>query len=318
MRSKEPTMRYGLCCISLDLNQSDIKFQTMTYKRFSSLPRAEALATLGDRILNNLFTTYHIIEYCAAHNYSYRLSSDLFPLITYDKANVSLEDLPNYLEIIEEFTELSKLIQSSKVRISCHPSEFNVLASTNLIAVDKTITELNFFSWFMDQIGCEASYNCPMNIHVHNTNGTHQEIISRFMTRYDRLSDSCKQRLVIENDDKLNCWSVSQLIKYLHTPHNIPITFDYLHHSCHPDNLSEQDALESCYLSWGSYRPLFHYSESSPGNNPRKHADYAVNPINTYGLNFDLDFELKMKDHAIQKHSELFPPCIKVVEKLYN
>jgi hypothetical protein len=37
----------------------------MTYKRFASLPREEALAILGDRILNNMTTTNEIIKYCA-------------------------------------------------------------------------------------------------------------------------------------------------------------------------------------------------------------------------------------------------------------
>ena len=52
-------MQFGLCCISLDLRELDtpLKFQTMTYKRFDSLPREEALSILGDRILNNLTVT---------------------------------------------------------------------------------------------------------------------------------------------------------------------------------------------------------------------------------------------------------------------
>ncbi|NBP15493.1 hypothetical protein EBU95_14005, partial [bacterium] len=62
----------------------------MTYKRFSQLPREEALRELSSRILNNMDVTYHAIKYCADNRHAYRLSSDLFPLITYDKANVSL------------------------------------------------------------------------------------------------------------------------------------------------------------------------------------------------------------------------------------
>ena len=83
-------MRYGLCCISLKLKEQGIGHQTMTFKRFNSLPREEAITILGDRILNNLITTRKTIEFCGQNNYVYRVSSDIFPLITYDEANVSL------------------------------------------------------------------------------------------------------------------------------------------------------------------------------------------------------------------------------------
>jgi UV DNA damage endonuclease len=277
----------------------------MTYKRFSSLPREEALSVLGNRILNNLVVTNKTIEFCSDNNYTYRTSSDIFPLITYDLANVTLEQLPNYESIEKEFDSISQTISSTGVRVSCHPSEYNSLASLSEKVVEKTITELNFYSNFFDRIGLEANYNNPMNLHVHNKSGTYQEIIDRFMKTFDRLNDNCKSRLVIENDDKINCWSVKELIEHFNPATNIPITFDYLHHKCNPNDMTEQEALESCYLTWNQYRPLFHYSESREGNNPRAHADYAENPFNNYNLEFDYDMELKMKDLAIEKHRTL-------------
>jgi UV DNA damage endonuclease len=296
-------MAYGLCCISLDLQELDepVKFQTMTYKRFSSLPRDEALSILGDRILNNMYATNDIIKHCIANDYCYRISSDLFPLITYDAANIELTDLPNYDDIEDSFDILEDTITSSNIRISVHPSEYNVLASTNSAAVEKTITELNFYSSFMDRIGCPADYRSPMNLHVHNKSGDYDSIITRFLSNYSRLDDNCRSRLVIENDDKVNCWSVKELTEIFHPITNIPITFDYLHHACHPDGLTEEQAIRACHATWGDYKPLFHYSESRDGNNPRAHADYAYNTFNTYDLDFDLDFELKMKDKAISK-----------------
>jgi len=297
---------YGLCCISLNLQETDnpVKFQRMTYKRFNSLPRDEALNILGERILNNMITTNEIIKYCEQQGWCYRLSSDLFPLITYDEAQIELEDLPNYDDIQDSFDNISNTIINSNVRISCHPSEFNVLASMNEKAVDKTITELNFYSSFMDRIGCPADYRSPINLHVHNKNGTNDEVISRFMRNFSRLDDNCRSRLVIENDDKLNCWSVKDLVFSFHASTSIPITFDYLHHKCHPDGLTEEEAINASCETWGAFKPLFHYSESRAGNNPRAHADYAQEMFDTYGLNFDLDMELKMKDKAILKYTE--------------
>ena len=170
--------------------------------------------------------------------------------------------MPNYEDIEQEFDNIEQTIADLGVRVTCHPSEFNVLASTNDKAVDKTITELNFYSSFLDRIGCPANYDSPMNLHIHNKNGTHEEIINRFITNFNRLDDNCKNRLVIENDDKLNCWSVRELLDHFHSRTNIPITFDYLHHACHPNNMTEEDAIRACYDTWHGHKPLFHYSES--------------------------------------------------------
>jgi UV DNA damage endonuclease len=276
----------------------------MTFKRFNSLPREEALTTLGDRVLNNLITTRKTIEFCGQNNYVYRVSSDIFPLITYDEANVCLEDLPNHDEIQDEFDNIAQTITGSNVRVSCHPSEFNSLSSLTDKVVEKTITELNFYSSFFDRIGLPANTLSPMNLHVHNNNGTREEISRRFYENFKRLDENCQARLTIENDDKLNCWSVRELVDIFQPITRIPICFDYLHHKCHPNNLSEVEAINMCYDTWQT-RPLFHYSESRAGNNPRAHADYAENPFDTYGLEFDIDMELKGKDYALEKYEQI-------------
>ncbi len=297
-------IRFGLCCISLKLKEQGLSHQTMTYKRFSSLPREEALKILGERIQNNLMVTNETIKFCAENNYVYRVSSDIFPLITYDEANVSLEDLPNHNEIQDEFDNIQSTISNSTVRVTCHPSEFNSLSSLTPKVIEKTIVELNFYSSFFDRIGLPADTNAAMNLHVHNNNGTREEISHRFYENFKRLDENCQKRMTIENDDKLNCWSVRELVDIFHPITRIPICFDYLHHKCHPNNTTEVEAINMCYDTWQT-RPLFHYSESRPGNNPRAHADYAEIPFETYGLDFDLDIELKAKDLAIEKYEQI-------------
>jgi len=289
-------MKKGICCIVLALEPK--KFQTMTYKRFSELPRKTALDTLGSRILNNMDVTYDAIKYCADHGHNYRLSSSLFPLITYDEAKVKLYDLPQYNSILQSFNRIKSLVVSSDVRVSCHPSEFNVLASENQKAVDKTIEELDFYGWFMTQIGCPLDYRSPINIHVNNAGGEWKDIAARFADNVCRLSLNVASRLVVENDDKEKCWSVKKLIENLNS-YGFPITFDYLHHKCHSDSLSERDAFKIAVDTWGKFKPLFHYSESAPNqNNPRKHADYVSIMPDTYGMDIDLDFEFKMKEQS--------------------
>jgi len=297
-------MKIGLCCISLKLKEQGFGHQTMTFKRFNSLPREEALEILGSRIQNNLMVTDKTIQLCAENNYVYRVSSDIFPLITYDEANVNLEDLPNYDAIQDEFDNIAQSISSTNVRVSAHPSEFNSLSSLNEKVVEKTITELNFYSSFFDRIGLPADRRSPMNFHVHNNNGTREEIAHRFYENFKKLDENCQARVTIENDDKLNCWSVKELVDIFHPITRIPICFDYLHHKCHPNGLTEREAINMCWDTWQT-TPLFHYSESRPGNNPRAHCDIPTQPFDTYGLEFDVDFEVKGKDLAIAEYNEI-------------
>lgn len=299
--------RLGLCCISLDLQDKGYKFQTITFKRFSSLPRDEALEILGERILNNLVVTNEIIKYCAENDWCYRMSSDIFPLITYAPAQVDLIDLPNIDSIYDQFEIISKTRETTGVRLSTHPGPFCVLASPKPEVATKTIDELNFYSSFMDIIGCPADHSSPINLHINCSpkHGSYNEIIESFMSSFNRLDPNCRNRLTVECDDKSGGWSVQELIEHFNPATNIPITFDYLHHKCNP-SYDEQTAVELCHATWDT-KPLFHYSESRPGNNPRAHCDVPTEPFNTYGLDFDVDMEVKMKDRAIALYQELYP-----------
>ena len=293
----------GVCCIVLALEENDppVKFKTITYKSFSALPREAALEKLGGVIENNLKVTWEAVEYCGQAGHNYRLSSDVFPLITYKAAAVNIEDLPNAARICELLETIKNTRKRYAVRISCHPDQFNVLASDNTEAVARSITELNFQAWFMTQIGCPLNYDAPLNIHINRSHKGELESVARlFNDSFKLLSDDARLRLVLENDDKQTGWSVMDLYR-MHHILNTPITFDYLHHKCHPGNMPEDSALVLASLTWGTYVPLFHYSESIPGhNNPRKHADYASKLPETYNKTFDLDFEFKMKEKSFE------------------
>ena len=295
-------MRFGVCCIVLGLEELDPprKFKTITYSNFSKMPRPDALEVLGSRILNNVDATFEAIKFCSERGYCYRLSSDLFPLVTYEKAGVGLEDLPQYGLICQTFGRIRSYMSDNKVRISTHPDQFNVLATENDEILRKTVAELNFQSWIMDQMGCPADYNSPINIHINNNKGEPEIIIDRLLRGMDMLDPNCRARIVLENDDKPAGWSVRKLIVHYHSRTGGPITFDYLHHKCHPDGFSEETALRLCHKTWGEFRPLFHLSESRDETNVRSHSDYPTVAPNPYGLDFDLDFEFKMKDKAIE------------------
>ena len=296
---------YSLCCISNSLANDGHKFQTMTWHRFSQLDRDEAVATVSARTLNNIRVTYKILTQCAANGWAYRVSSNLFPLLTYNVANLKLADYPDYIDIMAALADCASVVRDKGVRISCHPDQFNVLASMGKPQVDKSIKELNHHGWLMDQLGGWRDYRTPINIHVNNTKGEPSEIAARFMSNLAKCDESVRSRLVVENEDK-GIWTPKLLSEHF----DLPITYDNLHHKCLPDGLSHAKAFSLCYKSWmrgGYFKPLFHYSESHPDKtNPRSHADMpSERPYETFSMPVDYDIELKSKDAAIEAFASL-------------
>jgi UV DNA damage endonuclease len=301
--------RFGLCCISLKLKEQGFSFQTMTYKRFSSLPRKEALEILGDRIHNNMIATNEIIKYCAENNWCYRLSSDLMPLISYDQANVDLTDLPNHDDIQDVFDTIAETIKNTGVRISAHPDQFNVLATTNEKVVEKTITELNLMSSLMDRFGLSTDHNTPINIHIQNSkDGTREEISERFLKNFHRLDENCQRRLVVENDDRQAAWSVAKLLDIFYPITKIPITYDSHHFRLNnPENLTTDDAAQGCVDTWQTFKPLFHFSNGRDHALDKAHSDYVYDVHEElFNREVDVDYEYKLKDLTIQKFIESY------------
>lgn len=295
---------YSLCCISEIQKAEGIKFQTMTWKRFNQLKdqhgAQHALNLLGDRWLNNLMVTRSYIEHCYRNGWGYRISSALFPILTHPEFEYGIEDVAQHEEIMINFSEIAEYNKEWGVRLSCHPDQFNVLASDNEKAVAKTIKELNHQGWVMDMMGCERSYQNPMNIHINNTKGEFADIACRFMTRLRKCDDSVQSRLVVENEDR-GCWTAAKLVEYL----DIPVTYDILHDKCNPSEAPEGISMTAlCASTWGSVKPLFHYCESIPeGSNPRKHADMPTDCPTTD--RYDWDVELRQKDFAIRECERL-------------
>ncbi len=307
---------YNLCCISEELKDQDYRFQTMTWKRFNQLcdehGDQHALNELGERWLNNVRVTFMCIQHCYENGWGYRVSSNLFPIRTHPDFKYGIKDVPQYDEIMEEFRDIVYYNETWQVRLSTHPDQFNVLASENQNAVDKTINELNFHGWVMDKLGCPRDYRTPMNIHVNCTKGDPADIAARFMSNLNKCDHAVTSRLVLENEDK-GCWTVDNLINHFYKDHLIPTTFDNLHFKCNPSQFDEAQAMALCAATWGMTKPLFHYSESMPDQkNPRKHADMPTDyPASD---SYDWDIELKSKDAAIRSCATMADGVEKFIE----
>ena len=298
----------SLCCIHNGLKDQGVKFNTMTYAQYKKLGKKDAMKVLADRSLNNIKTIHVIIKECAKNKWNYRIGSNVFPLMTHPEVMYKLDDFYN-AEIYNEFKLCADTIKQNKVRCSMHPDQFVVPASPKDNVRKNSIRELEQHGYIMDLLDLPKTPEAPINIHMNCYNDANfSEAADRFITSYNLLSNSVRNRLVLENEDKLKSWTVVNLYNNIYERINMPITFDNLHNKCNPSTLlDEEEAFEMAVSTWpDNIVPLFHFSESLAGKNPRAHADFPTfvpMVYSTYKKDLHLDFEFKHKESAINKIS---------------
>jgi len=298
----------GYCCIPLGCNQNKrpkdhIKVNRGMVKRTFD---AKGLSYVSELIIENLKDTLRVLDYNLQKEiYIYRLSSDSFPWMS----EYEFSDLPKFNVINTYLKLIGKKVKENGMRVSYHPGPFNVLASENEAVVEKTIKELNKHAELMDLMELDQTTFYPINIHINTTKPTREEAAKRFVERFDLLSDSCKKRLTIENDDSPNQYSVKILYDLVHKEIGIPIVFDQHHFNYGPQDQTMEEALKLALSTW-STRPMTHMSspktlEDNSGKQTA-HADYIYEEIKTYGLDFDTEIEAKAKDLAVLKYRKQF------------
>lgn len=300
--------RLGYCCINLSINKNRRKKEFITINRGMTKKtfNKNGLLYVSELVIKNLNDLMIILKWNVKNNiYVYRMSSDMFPCIGF----YELTNLPSFDIISKMLKELGDYIKSNNIRVSFHPSHFNVLASLNDSVVIKTIDELNKHSELMDLMGLDASHYYPINIHINTTQPTREEAANRFCINFDKLSDSTKRRLTLENDDGKNQYSVKMLYDLVHSRINIPIVFDQHHFNCGPQDQTMQEALELALSTW-SVKPLTHMSSPKTIEDEKgrftAHADFIYEAIETFGNDFDTEIEAKAKDLAVIRYINEF------------
>ena len=293
----------GYCCINMTLAKQGVKINRGMIKRtFLS----KGVNYVSELILLNLEDTLKVLEWNVENDILvYRMSSDSFPWMS----EYEFEDLPNFNLIKKLLERIGKFITDNNMRCGYHPGPYSVLASLNPSVVEKTIKELNKHAQIMDFMDLPKTHYYPINIHVNITKPTKEESLERFCLGFERLSESCKKRLTIENDDFGNQYSVKDLYEGLYKKINIPIVFDQFHFLHGPQDQTMEEALKLALTTW-DVKPLTHMSSSKllESNDTKikktAHSDYIYEDIETFGFDFDTELECKQKELAVIKYKE--------------
>lgn len=285
-------MNIGYACINLSLGKKVTTNRTMIKKTFTQ----KGLEYVSDLVLQNVADLERIIDWNEQNGIKfYRMSSDMFPWAT-EYEFTELKDWKKISTILKRCGDKAWLYGQ---RLTFHPGPFNVLVSPKDSVVENTIKDLEVHGRIMDAMGLSQTPYNKINIHCNGVYGDKIAAMDRFTTNFQKLSNSVKNRLTIENDDKASMYSVKDLM-YIHEKIGIPIVFDYHHHKFCTGDLNEQQALELALTTWPvNITPAVHYSESADNKKPQAHSDYIQMIPETYGNEIDIMVEAKMKDKSI-------------------
>lgn len=298
-------MNLGYACINTILGSRGIL--TGRAMRASTL-QEKGLAHASKLALQNAVDLEYILRWNVANNILlFRVGSDVFPWG--NKINVN--DYPDIDAIKSQLKRCGDYAKLHGMRITSHPGPFNLLASGKEHVVENTIRDLEMHALMFDFMGLERTHYNKINIHVGATYGNKSLAAETWCKNFLRLSEGVRSRLTVENDDKASMFSVQDLYDHIHVKTNVPIVFDYHHHSFNTGDLSEERALKLAISTWKTAKPVVHYSESRALHennqkiNPRAHSDYINGPIELYSTDVDVMVEAKAKELAVLKFRKI-------------
>jgi UV DNA damage endonuclease len=234
-----------------------------------------------------------------------RLSSEMFPFASHAEYGYTLAPFAS-----EALAEAGKVVAELNHRVTTHPGQFTQLGSPRQSVIENAIRDLIYHDEMLSLLKLPEQQNrdAVMILHMGGVFEGKAETIERFKENYAKLSDSVKNRLVLENDDV--CYTVHDLLPVCEEL-NIPFVLDYHHHNIlfDSDKIREGtadivDLYPRIFATWErkGITPKMHYSEQTPpaitGKQRRKHnpRPWTLPPCPP---NSDLMIEAKDKEQAV-------------------
>ena len=310
-------MNIGYACINMQLSypqkyggkERGVKPITTGRSMIKRTFDTKGIDYASELTLANAMDLDKIMDWNILNGYNFfRITSGLAPW----KSEYEWDDLKDIERIRMYLHSAGVKAKTHNLRITSHPGPFNVLTSPHPHVVDNCVSDLTDHGEVFDMMGLSRTPYNKINIHIGGAYGDKESAMERFCVNFERLPDSVKSRLTVENDDKASMYSVKDLYEGVYKRIGIPIVFDYHHHKFCTGDLSEQQALEMAISTWpDDITPATHYSESRRDEQKdetirvQAHSDYVYDKIETYGNEIDVMVEAKHKELAVQKYKEL-------------
>lgn len=315
--------KYGLICNSKILQQEDPSnaFVGITRKAYAELSSQQgdqvALNKLQDEIIQNLELTVKIIDFCRDSGIDhYRLNTAVFGILSDPSFDISISDLPRNADIISAIQNIGRAAITKGVSVSIQPDKFCKLIDDEDSVVEKSIKELNFYSWFLDTMGMQENISAPILLHLNSQplkedHDSYCDFADRFLENSKDLDKSTQRRLVLKNADH-GSWNAFNLFKYLHIycfeehDFGFPLAYNNLFDSLNPSRIEnsvieQQVNIGAFHETWHGVVPVFTWTESQSPDKPRVHASELSGPIPDFGYQIKWEVDVTDKDIAILK-----------------
>ncbi|KAK5120234.1 hypothetical protein LTR85_006440 [Meristemomyces frigidus] len=235
----------------------------------------------------------------------FRLSSEMFPFASHPEYGYRLAPFA-----ADALAEAGKVIAKLGHRVTTHPGQFTQLGSPRKSVIDNAIRDLEYHDELLSLLKLPEQQNkdAVMILHMGGIFDGKEDAIQRFRENYVKLSQSVKNRLVLENDDV--CYSVHDLLPVCEEL-NIPMVLDYHHHNIIFDASQIREGTKDIMDLYPRIKATWerkgitqkmHYSEPTPaaitGRQRRKH-NPRVATLPPCAQDMDLMIEAKDKEQAV-------------------
>ncbi|MFP3323217.1 UV DNA damage repair endonuclease UvsE [Planococcus sp. SIMBA_160] len=280
-------MRLGYACMNTELKTV---FRTL---RLATAEK-EGVGKIKELTIKNMETTLEVIRWNIEQGILfYRASSSIVPLSTHPVNDWRWWEDEDFLAIAEE---IRRLVNEHGIRVSVHPGQYTVLNSPKPEVVRKSIEDLEYHDKLIQLLG-----GTDIILHTGGAYGDKENAKQRFAENYLKLSESIRQRLRLENDDKT--FTLRDVLD-VHAMCKVPICFDIHHHNC--NNEGEPVDFSEILATWEGYgRPKVHISTGREGFTDLRHhdliseEDFSELLKLVKGYEVDIMFEAKLKEQAV-------------------
>ncbi|TYQ15175.1 UNVERIFIED_CONTAM: UV-damage endonuclease [Acetivibrio alkalicellulosi] len=297
-------MKIRLGYVAMTLNLEDCSpSKTVTVKALTSLPDDKTRINKLRRITKaNLTNTLRILRYNKAYNISvYRFTSKLVPLATHPI--VSNWDYIG--DFADDFKQIGDYVKENQFRVSAHPDHFTLINSPSKEVMENSIKDLDYHVKVFEAMGLE-DYRYKHVLHTGGVYGDKSSSIKRFKENFIKLPDRIRNRIILENDDKV--YTAKDVLEIC-VDVGLPMVLDVHHHNCVNNGESLEDILYEIFDTWKDeyFKPKVHFSTPKNTRQFRSHADdIDINDFYQFlkiskktEIDFDIMLEAKNKDQAL-------------------
>ncbi|MFD1849092.1 UV DNA damage repair endonuclease UvsE [Oceanobacillus bengalensis] len=294
-------IRFGYVATALGLWDASPS-KTLTFKRYTALPKHERLDKLKSITAQNLHHTKRILHYNIAHEIKlYRFSSSLVPLATHPEV---LWDFTTPFK--KEWEELGQLIQQFNIRPSFHPNQYTLFTSPKEHVTMNAVIDMEYHYKMLEAMN--ALETGIINIHIGGAYGDKKKTLRRFHLNLKNLPTEIKNKMTLENDDKT--YNVEETLVACEEE-NIPMILDYHHHMANKTEGELSHYLPRIFNTWNvrNHIPKAHISSPKSDQAYRAHADFAsfdfvlpfLKMAKERNQDFDIMIEAKQKNMAMHR-----------------